>query len=387
MHMKPDGFVDRDLWLTQFSRLNQASRVSGVFGTGAPLGRMQVESDSNRSFWSKLSVSSVRRLVGMRRVSRSAGELLTVHKIATIPSFAVIFLSACFSVMLYFAARYQINVVYGLAFFGFVMQGVAAWGSFRVLHGLALSVKSEAKPCHAGESMSFALDIEETQGRKRQNIIVHVGEKQYEIAIDPKAKITLCFEVPALARGILQAPLVKISTPYPIGIWNTHHLWLPSQSGAVFPAIEPHAPAIAGGKKSEDQASAGARLSNEGDSLVALRAYAAGDSMRRVAWRLYAKTDGQVLATKQGEVGSACMEDLWVQEQAAAELANPEHRLSRLAAWLHQAHESGRPYGMSAAGCKIDPATGDDHLRQCLMSLAMASGYATRVGFERLGKL
>lgn len=377
MRVKAGGSVDPN---SRFSSLNPIS------GAAELSGQRHVAPGSDAPGWRKRTLRSIHRLVGAHHGRRSAGELLTVHKIATVPSFSVVFLSACFAVMLYFAARYQINVVYGLAFLGFVMQGVAAWSSFRVLHGLALSAQLEAEPCHAGESMAFAFNIQETQGRKRQNIIVHVGEKQYEIAMDPKAKVTLHFDVPASERGILQAPLVKISTPHPFGIWNTHHLWLPHQSGTVFPEIEPHAPVMAGGQENEDHGGTNARLSNEGESLVALRAYAPGDSMRRVAWRLYAKTDGRVLATKQGEVGSERMKELWVQEQAVAELANSEHRLSRLAAWLIQAHESGRPYGLSAAGRNIEPATGDDHLRQCLTSLAMASGHATRVGFKKKGK-
>ena len=288
-----------------------------------------------------------------------------------------------FSTMLYYAARYQINIVYGLSFLGFIGMGLSAWLSFRILNGLVLTTSPAAPPSHAGTTMDFEFKIEELRGRPRRHIIVTVGNNQYEVSIEAKGQLTFKMNVPCTERGRLLAPMVHVSTPHPFGIWSTHCRWNPKQSGVVFPEIEPDAPKFTGALDSIHLDQTSGKLASDGDSLVGVRNFQSGDSLRRVAWKIYAKTDGQVLATKQGEAGLSTLDDLWINEASVQSLSNKEDKLRRLSAWLLQAHETGHPYGLNFSGTRIEPAIGQPHLHQCLEILALSDGYAKRVGCEK----
>lgn len=319
--------------------------------------------------------------IGVSHGKRSPSSLLGVHQISTVPSISVLWLSLAFGITVYFASRYQINVGYAMAFSGLTVLMSDAWMSFLMLRGLSLKAEDKAGPCHAGEAMNFSIQIEETLGKRRRHLLIEIGPTQYEVALNPWGKVVLSFQAPAKHRGVLLAPMIRIGTPYPLGLWNTHHLWAPTQKGLVHPEPEPNAPPAYGlsdGNGSDGQAH-DARL--DGDSLVSLRSYRPGDSPRRIAWRLYARSGGTTLATKETESPGSKAEDVWIDEATLGDVGPNEHRLSRLCAWVLQAAESGIPYGLKTQGSTIDPATGPEHRSACLAVLAMASGHRTETAF------
>jgi uncharacterized protein (DUF58 family) len=96
-----------------------------------------------------------------------------------------------------------------------------------------------------------------------------------------------------------------------------------------------------------------------------LRAYQAGDTPRRIAWKSAARS--QHLLTKQfsGQRGSSVHLN-WLQTPEK----ETEARLSRLTRWALDAHAAGVPFALTLPGRDIDLASGEVHLRQCLEALA-----------------
>jgi uncharacterized protein (DUF58 family) len=323
---------------------------------------------------------------GIRHGKRSPETILGIHEVATVPMAAIAWLALGFGFALYNSSKYQINVGYAIAFGGFTILMSSAWASYLAMRGLRMNSQPVAEPCHVGQNMVFKFEVQDLIGKRRKHLIVHAGAKQYAITIEPKSRVIIEFEAPARYRGSLSAPMIKLSTPYPMGIWNTHHLWIPLQKGIVYPKAEEGAPPLAGTQNDDGDGANSSQLSDHGDALVAMRAYRAGDAPNRVAWRIYAKSDGQTMATKQSEMGGQQMQDLWVEEDALGHLANPERRLSRLCAWLHQANATGRPYGFKAAGVSLEPSTGQDHLQRCLEALAKSAGAQDCVAFKEASK-
>lgn len=313
-------------------------------------------------------------ILGAMHGKRASEEILGIRQVATSPMSSVFSLAGAFGVMLYYASRFQINVAYALGFFGVTTLVITAWMSYRVLSGLKLSTSKDSSSCTAGEMMKFSFCIEELQGRARKNIIVHAAGQQYEITIKPLSKIVINFEARSLTRGTLLAPMTKISTPYPMGLWNTHHLWYPDQKGFVYPKQETNAPLISGPMDNGNNAGGASELGDHGDSLISLRAYQSGDSLRRVSWRVYARSGGSILATKQSESPVSSIKELAIDESLVEHIANPEKRIERLAAWISQAHIFGAPYSFKAFGVNFAPASGDSHWRECMEVLATAKG-------------
>ncbi|HQQ71741.1 MAG TPA: DUF58 domain-containing protein, partial [Alicycliphilus sp.] len=103
-----------------------------------------------------------------------------------------------------------------------------------------------------------------------------------------------------------------------------------------------------------------------------VRAYRRGDPLKLVVWKKAAKS----LATGTSDLVSrdsqqAQRQELWL-DAAATGLAEPEARLSRLAAWVLQADRLGLDYGLRLPARQIAPNSGAAHRRCCLEALALS---------------
>ena len=101
------------------------------------------------------------------------------------------------------------------------------------------------------------------------------------------------------------------------------------------------------------------------DEFQGLRNYTAGDSLRRVDWKGYAR--GRGLNTKQFEepVGGR----LWLRWDRLQGLGE-EQRLSILCYWILQLDPQRQPYGLELPGLTLAPDTGDVHRWRLLDALA-----------------
>ncbi len=102
-----------------------------------------------------------------------------------------------------------------------------------------------------------------------------------------------------------------------------------------------------------------------------MRAYRRGDPLQLVVWKKAARP-WPVAPTR----WSAAMpsrsqrHELWL-DYAHTGLANPEARLSRLAAWVLQADRLGLHYGLRLPGQEIAQGSGPAQRRRCLEALAL----------------
>ena len=85
-----------------------------------------------------------------------------------------------------------------------------------------------------------------------------------------------------------------------------------------------------------------------------------------VVWKKAAKTEELVSR----DTMQAQRQELWLDYQQCG-VADPEARISRLAAWVLQADRLGQDYGLRLPGQRIAPGTGEAHKRRCLEALAL----------------
>ena len=104
--------------------------------------------------------------------------------------------------------------------------------------------------------------------------------------------------------------------------------------------------------------------------LAALRAWSAGDSPRRIAWKAVARSGSDELLVKQfdGAEGGELLLD-W---HSLPNGLPAESRLSRLTAWVIEADAAGLRWGLHLPGLVIEPGQGPQHRERCLEALALA---------------
>jgi uncharacterized protein (DUF58 family) len=115
----------------------------------------------------------------------------------------------------------------------------------------------------------------------------------------------------------------------------------------------------------EHGAGSATALGNE--DFSGLRAYHAGDSPRRIAWKADAQNRGLLSKVFSGEAPN----ELWLEWDALPQALATEARIARLTRWVLEADAAGVPYGLRLPSQVIEPAAGAGHRTQCLEALAL----------------
>jgi len=103
-----------------------------------------------------------------------------------------------------------------------------------------------------------------------------------------------------------------------------------------------------------------------GTEFDGVRAYRRGDTLRQVVWKKAAHT-GELVSRESSAGGTR--REMWL-KWTQAPMADPEARLSRLAAWVIGADAAGQIYGLRLPGVEIAPSTGTAHRHAALQALA-----------------
>jgi len=223
------------------------------------------------------------------------------------------------------------------------------------------------EPVFAGQLATFRVSIENTSRVARHEITVstdHGGAKPARI--DPTERSVLELTLPALRRGTLVLDQFEISTRYPFGLfraWAYVNMPMrcivyprPSERGIPPPPLETD--------------TGGAQDATRGDEEYAgLRAFHAGDSPRRIAWKAYAREQGLHVKVYAGTAVTSHMFD-W----SAVKGHGVEARLSQLCRWIEDAFAEGRAFGLRMPGLEIAPNIGPAHRQRCLTALALFEG-------------
>ncbi len=103
------------------------------------------------------------------------------------------------------------------------------------------------------------------------------------------------------------------------------------------------------------------------EDFSGLREYRAGDSPRRIAWKVLART-GETLVTQYRD-GSA--EHIWIDWNSLRADRAVESKISELTRQVLDAHGAGLTYGLRVPGKSIPPGRGESQRHECLKCLAL----------------
>src|SRR3990167_4137662 len=200
-----------------------------------------------------------------------------------------------FAVMLFLLFLGAINYNLSLGFaLTFLLSGCALIDmhlTFRNLAYLHLAA-GRVGAVFAGEEAEFELHLINRRRHGRYAIwLGFIGEGLPDLAqaadVGAQARQRVLLATPALERGWLAAPRVRLTTRFPLGLFRAWSYWMPDMQALVYPHPEHKAPPLplAGSETEDGHGRAGH------DDFAGVRAYQAGDSMKHLAWRQIAKVE------------------------------------------------------------------------------------------------
>lgn len=268
------------------------------------------------------------------------------------------------SLLLLIAFIYNNNLAYLLSFLLASIFFVTILHTFKSLARLVLTA-GQGQAVFAGESAGFEITVENLSKQQRYNLYARLEQESgFVLAAQEKKRLTLYSETHK--RGWQKIPTVTISSTYPLGLFRA---WSPIHFSAkvlVYP--KPNIVELPFPEAEGEQLSLlnNPSMKKGSDDFYGLKEYQAGDSIKQIHWKAYAK--GQGLFTKQYDGEN--LSELWLNyEQAPGH--NSEERLSQLCRWVIDAEKMGLQYGFKIPGMTIEPNQGKAHYEKCLQALAL----------------
>jgi uncharacterized protein (DUF58 family) len=266
------------------------------------------------------------------------------------------------------AINYGLSLAYLFTFWFAGTAVVAMLHTQRNLSGLRLVAKT-AVPVFAGESARLLLEADNPSTLKRFRVgLTHPDGVNEEYDIPAGGKTDLVLNLTVAERGWHALGRFGIYSTYPLGLFRCWSVLELSDANAmpfgvlIYP--KPAREALPLPASTGVDPEAPTRFT-DGDDFTGLRAYQAGDTPRRIAWKSAARS--QHLLTKQfsGQQGSTLHLN-WSQTPEK----DTEARLSRLTRWVLDAHAANLPFALTLPGRNIGMGVGEAHLRSCLEALA-----------------
>lgn len=266
--------------------------------------------------------------------------------------------------MLLVAINYQNSLAYGLTFLLLSMAILGILHTYRNLSGLVISAGT-ARPVFVGETVHLSLRLESDNHAHQAISLGWDAEQLQQVDIASEARIEVELSLPALNRGWLRAPRLRVESIFPLSILRTWS-WLDlEQTALIYPrpvagampllkGVQPHA---------EDQ---GVATQGQGvDDYQGLRTYQPGDNRRRVHWKAYSRGQGLLLKDFTDLSG----QDLCLDFMALG--GDIEERLSRLCYWVVILSQRQQPFALRLPGYLSAVDSGTLHRETCLRALAL----------------
>lgn len=258
--------------------------------------------------------------------------------------------------------NYQNNLILALVYWQMSLFVVIILETYYNLAGVKVRAMG-AKPGFVGEPIEFYLELQANSKAGCDNIVMRwQGGKPKVLALADDAPLKVSLALGSHKRGRLRPQRLLLQSAYPLGLlrcWS----WLNLDVEAlVYPAPQKGLlpVAVSAGQGDEQK-----QLRATGDEFAGLKEYRAGDSLKHIAWKHYAR--GKGLFSKEFEqLGT---EQTWLDFDAFFD-GDLETTLSRLCYWVLKFDNLGLSYGLRLPGTQIPIGAGNDQRMRALRALA-----------------
>lgn len=297
-----------------------------------------------------------------RRIPRSSRITLSQDSIFIFPTATGFVFGALVVLLIVGAINYQSSLVYAVAFLLGSMFLVTILYTFRNLSGLTIEFVG-AGVGFVDENVEFEVRVTRPQGRGREGIqLAWTGSiAQWAEVYDTAACIVHLF-VPAQQRGWSRPGRLLIETYYPLGLLRAW-TWVDLDAKAlVYPKPVFGEPPQASPRQRDEGELVDPRGSDDFDDM---RDYRAGDPVRRIMWRTYART-GELIVKQY----SSFLDPRFILDFDDVR-GDTEARLSRLTGMALTASNMQREFALSLPGTFIESGIGSAHRDRVLRALAL----------------
>lgn len=319
-------------------------------------------------------------LIGGRQGVEHGEVLLDRRRVYILPTRAGMLFAAAMLMMLFGSINYSLQLGFLLTFLVTSMALVAMYHTHRNLARLTLTAH-RADNVFAGDLATFEVTVHNPTPEARyalefeplrtaQRLLEALGP---DLPVQPITNTDIPaagsrevrVAVATRARGRLPCPRLRIETRFPFGLWQAWAYYTPPLVANVYPAPERDAPPLPATATAGAEQETGLVVS--GDEFAGVRPYQTGDSLRRVAWRLAARSDE--LTVKLFEAYARGEVDLDFALLPAA--LTDEQKLARLCRWVLMAEAAQMRYRLLLPGVAIDLGLGPEQRERCLTALAV----------------
>ncbi len=308
------------------------------------------------------------------RIQPQSSVTLKQRNIYVLPSRAGLMFLVAVGVVLIAAINYAVSLAFGLAFLMLSLFVLGILHTWYNLHGLSLTSLASS-PVYCGEEIAFNILLSRSLHRKHEALEFHYQEGwrngtptpeypmvQADLVEADREQIRVI--APARKRGDYQAPLLRVSTTFPLGLARAWSIVDLDQHCLVYPRpISFQMDQFNSGSGGSDDTAISKRGSED---FYGLREYVPGDPLKQVAWKAVARGQGMQVKEFVDYVDSK----MWLDWDMFYGFST-EERLSRLCFCVLQLAKSGNPYGLKIPGVEIAPGTGAEHKLRLLKALAL----------------
>jgi uncharacterized protein (DUF58 family) len=313
------------------------------------------------SFWTAtLQEAAERRLPSLTRIRGPEALPIRLHRrrIYILPTRSGLGFALLLMVMLLGALNYQNNAALLLT----CLLGAAVINSmlvaFRALDGLRLT-QSRADTACAGDPLPLHLQFD-SHGRGRSALGIDIDRESFGFSLDARGgEVSVAMSTER--RGWTRLPRMRVFSTQPFGFFRAWSWIAPEQDVLVYPRPLHGPPA-------PPSASDAQRREHGEEDYAQLREYRFGDALKRVAWKASARHDRLLIR----ELDSAAPDAPQRFEWNMLHGLDRETRIGRLAAWVHEAHASGRTWVLVLPDARaLGPAADHAHYHRCMTALAL----------------
>ena len=261
------------------------------------------------------------------------------------------------------ATNYENNVVFAITCLLISVFVITILHSFSNLSGLKLSFV-RATPAFSGEQLVVELVLHQEQSRYRESLsLSFLGEEAVATTLHDQEYIHVKVPLYAPRRGIYNPGRLTLESAYPLGllrVWSKLDLDI---GCLIYPQ-----PIFTSSEtvNAHSRGNGPLQMGDGSEDFVGLNNYQQGDSLKKIAWKQYAKEQG--MYTK--HYADYQDERIWLDWNDFPGL-DRETRLSRLCGSLLQVSATDKAYGLRLPGIEILPDNNEEHRLKILRELAL----------------
>lgn len=261
------------------------------------------------------------------------------------------------------ATNYENNVVFAITCLLVSVFVVAILHSFVNLSGLTLSFV-KATPAFAREQLVVEVVLRQEAPRYRESLsLFFAGEETVITTPGEQEEIRVKVPLYAPKRGLYNPGRMTLESVYPLGLlrgWTKVDLDIRC---LIYPQPIFDTPTTS---TANSRGEGPLQMGHGSEDFVGLNDYQLGDSLKKVAWKHYAKEQG--MYTK--HYADYQDEHIWLDWDDFPAM-DRESRLSRLCGGLLQVAATGKAYGLRLPGIEISPDNNEAHRLNILRELAL----------------